>query len=196
MFISNLSHCKCTAVNKGMIKLKKGLPGRLEEPSVHFELSIALRFSTHSHCLSIWISLIQEQTTAILPGYRMAKVWQWEATGCRTDFIHLCHHLSIFCCCCLRPTVSQGFSLVLWSALLVWASVLMTPISEAKKIAVTRFFLCCLFWLGSQSMSENPFVFRTSPNHRQPQRHTASSGKDTELCLLGWLSLWKVSPFE
>lgn len=145
---------------------KRGLPGRLEEPSVQFELSIARRFLTNSHCLTIWISLIQEQTLVMLQGHRMAKVWQWKATCCRKDFIHLCHHLSIICCCCLCKKVSQGFSLVLWSVLLVWASSLMTPISEAKKIAVTRLFLCCLLWLESRSMSGNPFVFRTSPNHR------------------------------
>ena len=69
------SFFKCTIVGDGMQTLKNGgFPGRWEEPSGHLQLRRAPPVHLiYSHLLPIFISLIQEQTAAMLQAHHDGK---------------------------------------------------------------------------------------------------------------------------
>ena len=145
------------------VKTKKWhLLGSLEEPSDHFGFPIAWLF--------ILFPTIAYQSNFSDLGaneFHVARTLEWPRSGCKQSIFaeaectsSICAAIFRFCYCCLCMKVSYRASS--WhsgSVLLVWALILMTAISEGRRIAVRRSFTCCPFLIGVPEGARKPLCF-------------------------------------
>ena len=92
-----------------------GLPGRWEDPSSRLGFLIAPTVHLdYSHFLPILISLIWEQTVAMLQRRQDGKIWQQVVIFCRSNmnFIHVYHSPDRICCCFFCMKASEVISLI------------------------------------------------------------------------------------
>ena len=86
-------------------------PGRAEPL---YWVSHSLNCLIYSYCLPILMSLIWEQTVAMLRRRQDGKIWQRVVIFCRSNmnFIHMYHSPNRVCCCCFCMKVSEVISLI------------------------------------------------------------------------------------